>query len=121
MSALPRERAPATPAGTSRAGGWTGARTRHPASRAGRTPSGRHVEEGLDAPARHEARRLVGILGHELLGEGLRLVGILLPQDDEARVRRVAAPARHGDATLVVPALDEAEVALAVWRAPLDD
>src|SRR3954454_10133064 len=121
MSALPRARAPAMPAEASRAGGWTGARTRHPASRAGRTPSGGHVEEGLDAPARHEARRLVGVLGHEVLGGGLRLVGVLLAQDDDARMRRVAAPARHGDAPLVVPALDEAEVALAVRRAPLDD
>src|SRR3954462_2576807 len=108
MSALPRERAPATPAGTSRAGGWTGARTRHPASRAGRTPSGGHVEEGLDAPARHEARRLVGVLGHELLGGGVCLVEVLLAQDDDARVRRVADPPRPGAGALLRPRGGEA-------------
>src|SRR3954469_23380831 len=112
MSALPRARAPAMPAEASRAGGWTGARRRHPASRAGRTPSGGHVEEGLDAPARHEAGRLVGGLGAEPLGGGGPLVEAPLAQDDAARVRRAGDPARHGDAPLVVPAVDEAEVAL---------
>jgi hypothetical protein len=63
---------------------------------------------------------VVGVLGHELLGRGLRGVGVLLAQDDEARVRRIAHRAGHADAALVVPALDQAEVALAMRRAPLE-
>ena len=122
MSALPRARAPASARRRRRrAGGsdrgtdaaWCEAAPDGPVSRC-------TLRKGSTRQLVTRPAGLVGVLGDEALGRGRAASGSSSRQDDEPGVRRIADAAGHDDAALVVPALDQPEVALAVRRAPLE-